>query len=75
MSRPKIANSQREKVLNHLINHSGITSVEAFENYGITRLSSIIFNLKNEGYNIHTQLCHSVNRYGNTCTYAKYSLN
>lgn len=73
MARPKSINSQREKVLNHLMNNS-LTSMQAFENYGITRLSAIIFNLRDEGYNINTTMCHSVNRFGNFCIYAKYTL-
>jgi len=73
MARPKTINSQREKVLNHLMNNS-LTSMQAFEDYGITRLSAIIFNLRDEGYNINTTMYHGTNRFGNSCVYAEYTL-
>lgn len=73
MARTKTNNSQQEAVLNHLMRNK-LTSMEAFENYGITRLSAIIFRLRNEGYNINTNICYTTNRYGNTCKYAEYIL-
>lgn len=46
---------QIEKVLNHLRKHKkGITSMEAFWKYRITRLSAKIFELREKGYRIHT---------------------
>ena len=73
MARVKTTNSQRDTVLNHLMKTS-LTSMQAFEDYGITRLSAIIFNLRNEGYNIKTTLHHIINNYGNSCVYAEYTL-
>ena len=66
--------SQKAKVLNHLQNHSCITSMEAFAKYGVTRLSAIIFNLRLEGYLIKTTSVTRKNQEGNSCTYAEYSL-
>lgn len=34
----------------------GVTSLEAFEKWRVTRLSSIIYNLKKRGYNITTEI-------------------
>lgn len=45
---------QKEQILSHLIKKNSITSWEAIEKYGITRLADRIFNLKNDGYNIIT---------------------
>ena len=62
-------------VLNHLKKHGEITSMEAIENYGATRLSAIIFNLRKKGYDIDTVDVHGVDRYGNSVTYGRYILN
>lgn len=66
--------SQKSKVLNHLQNHRCITSMEAFSKYGATRLSAIIFDLRDEGYMIKTNKVTKKNKDGNVCNYAEYSL-
>jgi len=64
--------TQREAIMWHLKTYGKITSWEAIKEYGATRLSDIIFRLKNEGYNIKTNLIKKENRFGNTTTIAKY---
>ena len=64
--------SQRQAVLTHLQLHKKISSKEAFELYGITRLSSIIFVLKDRGYIIETEMEQTTTRYGTTANYAVY---
>ncbi len=66
--------SQRELILEHLKNHGKITSIEAIDQYGATRLSSIIFNLRKEGYNIATLDTAIKDRYGTRKTIATYKL-
>jgi len=44
--------TQKEIVLKHLEEHGKITSLEAFQEYLITRLSAIIYRLRREGYDI-----------------------
>lgn len=44
--------TQEERVLRHMKQFDGITSWEAFCDYGITRLSAKIFNLRERGYKI-----------------------
>ena len=61
-------------VLTHLKTKPSITSQEAFTKYGITRLSAIIFKLRQEGYPITTKKKHGINRYGNTVSYGEYML-
>ena len=51
-----------------------VTSWQAFIWYGITRLSAIIYCLRREGMDITTETITKRNRYGNTCTFAKYTL-
>lgn len=61
-------------VKEHLLEHGSITSWEAIEKYGATRLSAIIFNLRKQGYDIRTIMREEADRYGNTCQYANYVL-
>lgn len=66
--------SKTEKVLNHLEKYKTITSLEAIELYGATRLSAIIFNLRKRGYNIITEDLPFVDRFGTKSHYGKYIL-
>jgi len=66
--------NKHKKVLEHLRTHGTITSLEAIDNYGATRLASIIFNLRKKGYNISTTDGLTKDRYGNACRYAIYKL-
>ena len=64
--------NKTNEVLKHLQREKSITSIEAIKYYGATRLSAIIFKLKNNGYNIITKREESIDRYGNTCRFARY---
>ena len=61
-------------VLTHLLSGKTITSLEAINLYSATRLSSIIFNLRNRGYNIATLPKTISDKYGNRCEFAQYKL-
>lgn len=67
-------NSQLLDVVNHLRKYKKITSIEAINEYGATRLSSIIFILRDKGFEIETEMVQSKNRYGNISRYAVYHL-
>lgn len=60
------------RILKHLENYGSITSFEAFELYGITRLAARVKELREKGYDINTLMIEGVNRYGEACRYAKY---
>lgn len=67
--------TQQQKILKHLETYKkGITSLEAFERYGCTRLSGQIFELKRKGYNISSKLIPVKNRYGEVCYVSRYKL-
>jgi hypothetical protein len=51
-----------------------ISSLEAMSDYGIMRLASRINDLKNQGYNIVSEIKTSKNRYNETTHYSVYSL-
>lgn len=48
--------SQTDKVLSHIERYDGITSMEAFEKYRITRLSAKIFELRKRGVKVITDM-------------------
>lgn len=67
--------SQSEQILKHLKNHkNGITAFDAFNRYGITRLSGRIFDLRKEGHEIETVIETQKNKYGHIAQYARYRL-
>lgn len=68
------ATSQTNIVLWHLTKFKTITSIEAFERYGITRLSAQTFVLRQEGHRIGMRWQESVNRYGVPVRYGVYFL-
>lgn len=45
MKRP----SQKDIILNHLRKYGSINSLEAIRRYGITRISAVIYNIRNSG--------------------------
>ena len=65
---------QRNAILNHLKNIGTITSMEAFNLYGVTRLSAIVHDLRDMGYPIHTIMVDGKTRFGDSTKYAKYIL-
>lgn len=66
--------TQNDKVLRHMQDNGSISSLEAFTEYGITRLSARIADLKALGYAIRSQFETGKNRYGDTVSYVRYSL-
>ena len=55
--------SLNDVVAGHLLKYRKITNADAFEKYGITRLSSVISELRAKGYPIETELKEGINRY------------
>ena len=65
--------SQVDMVLRHINDHGSITSMEAFGEYGITRLSDVILKIRRKcGMTIITDTRESVNRYGVKVIYGVY---
>lgn len=61
-------------VLDWLKAHAGISSMDAFEHLGVTRLAAVIFELRKKGYDIETVIVEGKDRYGNKSRYARYYL-
>jgi hypothetical protein len=66
--------TQCERVLRHLNDYGSITSALAMEEYGIYRLASRISDLKKLGFPIEREMVTGKNRYGESVSFAKYSL-
>ena len=64
--------NQHEAVLWHLNEYNTITSWEAIKEYGATRLSAIIYNLRDNGYIITTNMKTTKNRFGRNVNYSEY---
>lgn len=62
------------KIYEYLKTHKGITSMEAFELFGATRLSAIIFNLRKFGIVIQDNWKTGKDRYGNHCRFVEYEM-
>jgi len=67
--------TQTSDILKYMESHkNGITSMDAFERFGATRLSSIIFGLRKRGYDIDTEMITVKTRYGKHVDVARYTL-
>ena len=68
--------TQQSRILQYMKNcpdHS-MTSMDAIQNFGATRLAAVVFQLKDKGYNITTIMEDGYNRYGEPVRYARYRL-
>ena len=67
--------NKTKAILLHLQENCSITSWEVIKEYGATRLSAIIYNLRhNYGLDIISDEICFVDRYGTPSSYAKYIL-
>ena len=60
------------RILEHFKKYGTLTSMEAFERYGITRLAARISELRVKGYDIRTVMVDGVNRYDEPVRFANY---
>lgn len=70
-----VARNKTSEVLKYLKSNGSITSMEAINMFGATRLSAIIFQLRKRGYDITTFDIEKVDKYGHCCKFARYVLN
>lgn len=66
--------TQTQAVLDWLKSGDTISSFEAFRELGVTRLSAIIFRLRQKGYSITSVDEKTTNRFGGTVTFSRYKL-
>lgn len=65
--------TQAQLVLNYMQNYGSITTLEAFRDLGVTRLSGVIFELKKE-HAITSKTERAKNRYGENTSFSRYFL-
>lgn len=66
--------TQQERVIDYLKENGSITSMQAFNELGVTRISAVIFDLRQSGYDIESEQTKGVNRYGEKTYFATYKL-
>lgn len=67
--------SQTKQILHYLETHkNGITPIEALEKFGCFRLSGRIFELREKGHDIGTDIVQKANKKGEVKRYARYYL-
>ena len=62
------------RILEHLIEHGYITTKEAFDRFGCTRLSEYIRQLRRDGYVIENKTVKGINRFGEKVWYDEFWL-
>ena len=63
---------QQERVLEYMQKFGSISSLEAFKDLGVTRLSAVIFCLKKKGHNITSETEFCKNRFGELVHFSRY---
>lgn len=71
----EVSMNKTQAVLEHLEKYGGITTLEAINEYGATRLSDIIYRLRNQGHNITNKWENGIDRFGNKTEFVRYELN
>lgn len=66
--------TQEQRILDYIREHGSITSMQAFTDLKITRLSARIFNLRARSFNIENVSHTYKNGQGTTTTYTEYVL-
>tara|TARA_R110000772_G_scaffold259023_1_gene376477 strand:- start:47 stop:304 length:258 start_codon:yes stop_codon:yes gene_type:complete len=66
--------TQKDKIIAYVRTYGSITHREAEDNYAITRLAAVIFDLKELGHKFvePTEIVKGKNKFGEPCTWAKY---
>lgn len=66
--------NQKEKIIKYIKKYKSITPQDAMFDLGIMRLAARISDLKDDGYNIETEMETGKNRDGEPVRYARYRL-
>lgn len=66
--------TQGERIVEYVKEFGSISSLEAFRDLGITRLSARVFDLEDKGIRFERKTEVVKNRYGEDVRYTRYSL-
>lgn len=65
--------SQQQMVLGYMREFGSVTPLDAFRDLGVTRLAAVVFELREDGHDMHAERGHGKNRFGHATRYALYS--
>ena len=65
--------TQRQLILRYIEDNGSITPMEAFAEFGITKLATRISEMRKDGMEFHIETIKTKNRYGKAVSFAKYS--
>jgi len=66
--------TQNERVIKYLSEGNKITSLDAWQELGIMRLASRIYDIKRQGVSINKEQITVKNRFGENCTVSQWSM-
>jgi len=66
--------TQRDRVLQYIMEHGHITSYKAYKDIGCTQLATRISELKDRGFSFRKERVKTVNMYGDPTHYNMYIL-
>lgn len=64
--------TQAKRVLDYLESGNTITTLNAFNELGITRLAARIYELKEEGHDVKSKRIKVTNQYAEQCSVSEY---
>ncbi len=67
-----MTDTQYDKVLRYIDEHGSITPMEAFSEFGITRLAARVNELQRKGIILERQMESGKNRFGENVRYMRY---
>ena len=66
--------TQKNRIINYIREYGSISSLEAYQELGITQLGARIDQLKKDGYKFKTEWETGKNRYGEKVNFKRYYL-
>lgn len=66
--------TQCERIVDYMRQFGSISTLEAFNNLGVARLASRIHDLRQQGYNIESEVKTAKNRFGESTSFKIYRL-
>lgn len=67
--------TQVRRALRFMREHGSITSLDAFETFGCTRLAAVIYTIRHDwNIDVDMEMVNVKNRFGGTCRVARYSI-
>ena len=65
--------TQREAIIEYITEFGSITPMQAFADLGVTKLATRISEMRKDGMNFKIEMVSTMNRYGKSVSYARYS--